>query len=196
MTTQSTVEPTVQSISVPEVQSLIQEPNTLVLDVRSPGEFETAHIDGAVNIPVDQLDPHLREIVHNAGGTMVLVCQSGGRAEQAASKLSRHGKEDLVLLAGGMNAWQQSGAPVRRGEVQRWALERQVRLVAGSIVLATVAASAWLPRAKWVGAGVGGGLVFAAVSNTCMMGNLLTKLPYNRGPACNIDEALTRLGAR
>ena len=95
-----------------------------------------------------------------------------------------------------MNAWQQSGAPVRRGEVQRWALERQVRLAAGSIVLATVAASAWLPRAKWVGAGVGRGLVFAAVSNTCMMGNLLSKLPYNRGPACNIDEALTRLGAR
>lgn len=192
MTTQSTV----QSISVPETQNLIQESNTLVLDVRTPGEFETAHIDGAVNIPVDQLDPHLREIVHNAGGTMVLVCQSGGRAEQAASKLSEHGKEDLVLLAGGMNAWMQSGAPVRRGDVQRWALERQVRLVAGSIVLATVAASAWVPRTKWVGAGVGGGLVFAAVSNTCMMGNLLSKLPYNRGPACDIDQALTRLGAR
>jgi rhodanese-related sulfurtransferase len=186
----------VQSVGVPEVQGLIQEANTLVLDVRTPGEFETAHIDGAVNIPVDQLDPHLREIVHNAGGTMVLVCQSGGRAEQAANKLSREGKDDLVLLEGGMNAWQQAGAPVRRGEVQRWALERQVRLVAGSLVLATVAASAWLPRTKWVGAGVGGGLVFAAVSNTCMMGNLLSKLPYNRGPACDIDQALTRLGAR
>ena len=186
----------VQSIGVPEVQSLIQETNTLVLDVRTPGEFETAHIDGAVNIPVDQLDPHLREIVHNAGGTMVLVCQSGGRAEQAADKLSKQGKDDLVLLEGGMNAWQQAGAPVRRGEVQRWALERQVRLVAGSLVLATVAASAWVPRTKWVGAGVGGGLVFAAVSNTCMMGNLLGKLPYNRGPACDIDQALTRLGAR
>jgi rhodanese-related sulfurtransferase len=186
----------VQSVGVPEVQGLIQEANTLVLDVRTPGEFETAHIDGAVNIPVDQLDPHLREIVHNAGGTMVLVCQSGGRAEQAANKLSKQGKDDLVLLEGGMNAWQQAGAPVRRGEVQRWALERQVRLVAGSLVLATVAASAWLPRTKWVGAGVGGGLVFAAVSNTCMMGNLLSKLPYNRGPACDIDQALTRLGAR
>jgi len=127
---------------------------------------------------------------------MVLVCQSGGRAEQAADKLSREGKDDLVLLEGGMNAWQQAGAPVRRGEVQRWALERQVRLVAGSLVLATVAASAWVPRTKWVGAGVGGGLVFAAVSNTCMMGNLLSKLPYNRGPACDIDQALTRLGAR
>lgn len=186
----------VQSVDVSEAQGLIQDSNTLVLDVRSPGEFETAHIDGAVNIPVDRLDPHLREIVHNAGGTMVLVCQSGGRAEQAATKLSNHGKQDLVLLQGGMNAWQQAGAPVRRGEVQRWALERQVRLVAGSLVFASVAGSALLPKAKWVGAGVGGGLVFAAVSNTCMMGNLLSKLPYNRGPACDIDQALTKLGAR
>jgi len=186
----------VQTMGVAEAQALIHESNTLVLDVRSPGEFETAHIDGAVNIPVDRLDPHLREIVSNAGGTMVLVCQSGGRAEQAATKLSRQGKQDLVLLDGGMNAWQQSGAPVRRGEVQRWALERQVRLVAGSIVLSSVAASALVPRLKWIGAGIGGGLVFAAVSNTCMMGMLLGKLPYNSGPECDIDQALTRLGAR
>lgn len=189
-------QPNIQTVGVAEAQTLIQEANTLVLDVRSPGEFETAHIDGAVNIPVDRLDPHLREIVSNAGGTMVLVCQSGGRAEQAATKLSRQGKQDLVLLEGGMNAWQQSGAPVERGEVQRWALERQVRLVAGSIVVSSVAASALMPGLKWVGAGVGGGLVFAAVSNTCMMGNLLSKLPYNRGPACDINQALTRLGAR
>ena len=186
----------VQTVGVAEAQTLIRESNTLVLDVRSPGEFETAHIDGAVNIPVDRLDPHLREIVSNAGGTMVLVCQSGGRAEQAATKLKREGKQDLVLLEGGMNAWQQSGAPLQRGEVQRWSLERQVRLVAGSMVMSSVAASALVPRLKWVGAGVGGGLVFAAVSNTCMMGNLLSKLPYNRGPACDIDQALIRLGAR
>lgn len=186
----------IQSVGVSQAQGLIKDSNTLVLDVRSPGEFETAHIDGAVNIPVDRLDPHLREIVHNAGGTLVLVCQSGGRAEQAAGKLAKHGKEDLVLLDGGMNAWHQAGAPVRRGEMQRWALERQVRLVAGSIVFASIAASAWIPRGKWVGAGVGGGLVFAAISNSCVMGSLLSKLPYNQGPVCGIDQALTRLGAQ
>ena len=163
----------IQTVGVDEAQALLRETNTLVLDVRSPGEFETAHIDGAVNIPVDRLDPHLREIVSNAGGTMVLVCQSGG-----------------------MNAWLQSGAPVRRGDVQRWGLERQVRLVAGSMVLLAVVASVMVPWLKWVGAGVGGGLVFAAITNTCMMGNLLSKLPYNRGPGCDIDQALTRLGSR
>lgn len=191
-----TIDSNVQTVGVAEAQGLIQQANTLILDVRTPGEFETSHIDGAVNIPVDRLDPHLHEIVSNAGGTMVLVCQSGGRADQAATKLSRHGKQDLVLLEGGMNAWEQAGAPVSRGEVQRWGLERQVRLVAGSIVFASVVASIWVPPLKWIGAGVGFGLVFASVTNTCMMGMLLSKLPYNRGPACDINQALTRLGAR
>lgn len=167
-----------------------------MLDVRSPGEFETAHIDGAINLPVDQLDPHLRDIVAAGGGTLVLVCQSGGRAEQAATKLVRHGKEDLVLLAGGMNAWQSAGAPVRRGEKQRWALERQVRLVAGSIVLLAVLGSIVVPGLELLAGAVGFGLVFAAVSNTCMMGMLLGKLPYNRGAGCDVDQALARLGAR
>jgi rhodanese-related sulfurtransferase len=186
----------VPSVSVTEAQQLIAQPNTLVLDVRSPGEFETAHIDGAVNIPVDRLDPHLRDIVAGAGGTLVLVCQSGGRAEQAAGKLTREGKQDLVLLAGGMNAWQSTGAPVNHGEVQKWALERQVRLVAGSIVLVAVLASIWVPGLEFLAGAVGLGLVGAAVSNTCMMGMLLSKLPYNRRAACDIDQALSRLGAR
>lgn len=188
--------PTVQTVGVAEAQQLLQQSSTLALDVRSPGEFESARIEGAVNIPVDQLDPHLREIVSAGGGTLLVVCQSGGRAEQAATKLARGGRSDLVLLEGGMNAWLAQGAPVKRSENQKWALERQVRLVAGSIVLLAVLLSLVLPWTKWIAAAVGFGLVFAAVSNTCMMGMLLSKLPYNRGPGCDIDQALTRLGAR
>jgi rhodanese-related sulfurtransferase len=190
------IDSTAPSVGVGETRQLIAQPSTLVLDVRSPGEFETSHIAGAVNIPVDRLDPHLREIVAAGGGTMVLVCQSGGRATQAADKLARTGKSDLVVLEGGMNAWEAAGAPVERGEVQRWALERQVRLVAGSIVFLSVLLSLLVPGTQWIAAAVGFGLVFAAVSNTCMMGMLLSKLPYNRGPGCDIDGALARLESR
>lgn len=186
----------VQSVGVGQAQQLVGRADTLVLDVRTPGEFETSHIAGAVNIPVDRLDAHLREIVARAGGTMLLVCQSGGRAEQAADKLVRTGKQDLILLEGGMNAWQAAGAPLERGEVQRWSLERQVRLVAGSIVFISVLLGIWFPGAQFVAGAVGFGLVFAAVTNTCMMGMLLAKLPYNRGPGCDIDQALARLGAQ
>ena len=73
-------------------------------------------------------------------------------------------------------------------------MERQVRLVAGSIALSSVLASTVLPRAKWGAAFIGGGLTFSAVSNTCMMANLLGRLPYNQGPGCDVDAALARLG--
>lgn len=95
-----------------------------------------------------------------------------------------------------MNAWLAQGAPVKTSENPKWALERQVRLVAGSIVLLAVLLSLVVPGTQWIAAAVGFGLVFAALSNTCMMGMLLSKLPYNRGPGCDIDQALTRLGAR
>ena len=182
-----------QAVSVGQAQTLLANPATLVVDVRSAGEYATAHIPESINIPVDQLDPHLRRIVNAAGGTLVLVCQSGGRAEQAAGKLGQEGLTDMVVLSGGMNSWVQAGAPVQHGEVAKWALERQVRLVAGSIVFLAVLASIWLPWAKWIAFAIGGGLSFAAISNTCMMGMLLMKLPYNRGPGCDIDQAIARL---
>jgi rhodanese-related sulfurtransferase len=183
-------------VGVADAKRLLSGDNSLVVDVRTPAEFATSHIPDAVNIPVDQLDPHLRRIVNAAGGTLVLVCQSGGRAEQAADKLVEGGHDDLVVLSGGMGAWEAAGQPTDsiEGE-EKWALERQVRLVAGSIVLGSVLASARLPRAKWLAAGIGGGLTFAALSNSCLMGTLLSKLPYNQGPGCDIDAAVARLGA-
>src|SRR5690606_19628792 len=50
-------------------------PGVLVVDVRTPGEYETAHIEGAINLPLDQVDAHLRRIVADAGGTLLLICQ-------------------------------------------------------------------------------------------------------------------------
>ncbi|GAB3475917.1 rhodanese-like domain-containing protein [Nocardiopsis coralliicola] len=154
------------------------------LDVRTAGEFESAHIAGAVNLPVDKVGAHSAEIA-GAERRIVVVCQAGPRAEQAAAALSAAGAADVAVLAGGMNAWTSSGAPVELG-TERWALERQVRLVAGSIVLVAVLASiAWEP-AKYVAAFIGAGLTFAALSNTCAMALLLSKLPYNR-PAAATD---------
>lgn len=186
---------TTPALSVGEAQQLIANPSTLVVDVRTPGEFHTAHIPESINLPVDQLDPHLRRIVNAAGGTLVLVCQSGGRAEQAATKLGAGGYSDMVVLAGGLGAWQSAGAPIVSAEPgqERWSLERQVRLVAGAIVLVSILLSIWLPWAKWIGGFIGAGLTFAALTNTCMMGMLLAKLPYNRGPGCDIDAAIARL---
>lgn len=179
------------------VRNLIEtNPDVLLVDVRTPGEYETAHIAGSVNLPLDQVDAHLRRIVSDAGGRLVLVCQSGARATQAQQKLTAAGLTDVAALTGGVNAWTAAGGPVARSGKARWSLERQVRLVAGGIVLAAIVASIWVPALRYVAGFVGAGLVFAALTDSCMMGMLLAKLPYNRGPAVDVDAAIARLAAR
>ncbi len=98
----------------------------------------------------------------------------------------------MHILDGGIVAWESAGFAVNRG-TQRWDLERQVRLVAGSIVLTSILGSLAAPKLKWVAAAVGGGLTFAALSNTCAMGMLLSKLPYNRGATCDAQTVVAQL---
>lgn len=181
-------------LDVAAVRSLQStSPNTLLVDVRTPGEFHSGHIDRAVNIPLDQVNGDLVATVARGGGRLVLVCQTGGRAEQAAAKLARAGLADIAVMAGGMAAWAASGAPVERESSARWTLERQVRLTAGLIVALSVLASIWVPWMRFLAGAIGAGLVFAAATNTCTMGMLLAKLPYNRSSDCDIDAAIARL---
>lgn len=166
-----------------------------VLDVRTPGEFRTAHIPGSYNVPLDTLREHRAELLTHLDENVVLVCRSGARAAQAEQALAEAGLPNLRVLDGGMMAWEASGAPVNRGEA-RWELERQVRLIAGSIVLLTGVVGVFVPGAHLIGTAVGAGLTFAALSNTCAMGMMLAKLPYNRGPRTDIRTVIASLRDR
>ncbi|QNS02286.1 rhodanese-like domain-containing protein [Streptomyces xanthii] len=166
-----------------------------LLDVRTPGEFRTSHIPGAYNVPLDTLREHRAELRRHLDENVVLVCRSGARATQAERALAEAGLPNLRVLDGGMTAWEASGAPVNRGE-QRWELERQVRLIAGSIVLVTGVVGFFVPGVHLIGTAVGAGLTFAAVSNTCAMGLMLSKLPYNRGPRTDIRTVIASLRNR
>ena len=179
-------QPMPPEISPSKVQAL-SEGSYRLLDVRTSSEFRTCHIPGAVNVPLDQLGSYREQLVA-AKEPVVVVCQLGGRAKQAQDKLNRAGGSGFHVLAGGMVAWQQAEGPVVKGE-QRWGLERQVRLVAGLIVLLSILGSLVVPGLKFVAGFVGAGLTFAAVSNTCMMGNLLARLPYNRGSRRDVERA-------
>jgi hypothetical protein len=96
---------------------------------------------------------------------------------------------NLHILDGGMQSWDDGRRPVRRGR-QRWDLERQVRLVAGSLVLAGIAGSLFVPNLKYLSGFVGAGLTIAALTNTCAMGMALSKLPYNRSVGCDVDRVV------
>ncbi|TQJ36964.1 rhodanese-like domain-containing protein [Streptomyces sp. NBC_00080] len=166
-----------------------------VLDVRTPGEFRTVHIPGSYNVPLDTLREHRAELLAHLDEGVVLVCRSGARAAQAEQALAEAGLPNLRVLDGGMMAWEVAGAPVNRGEA-RWDLERQVRLIAGSVVLVTGLVGLFVPGAHLIGTAIGAGLTFAALSNTCAMGMLLSKLPYNRGPRTDIRTVIASLRDR
>jgi rhodanese-related sulfurtransferase len=163
-----------------------------IIDVRTPAEFETAHIPGAYNVPLDLLREHRAELRRHLDEDVILVCRSGARATQAGQTLADAGLPNVKVLTGGILAWQAAAAPVNHGR-PRWDLERQVRLVAGTIVLVSILASIAVPAVKWVAALLGAGLAVAALTNTCAMGMLLSKLPYNRGSTCDLDTIVAQL---
>jgi rhodanese-related sulfurtransferase len=165
-----------------------------LLDVRTPGEFTTAHIPGSYNVPLDLLREHRGELRRHLDEDVVLVCRSGARAGQAEGLLSAAGPGNVHVLAGGVTAWESAGGPLTRGG-RTWELERQVRLVAGGIVLVGVLASVLAPWAKWVSAAVGGGLVGAALTDSCLMGMALSKLPWNRRTGPDLAGVLRELGS-
>jgi rhodanese-related sulfurtransferase len=163
-----------------------------LLDVRTPGEFRTAHIPGSYNVPLDTLREHRAELLHHLDEDVILICRSGARAAQAEQALAEAGLPNLRVLDGGVVAWESAGGPLTRGP-ERWDLERQVRLVAGTLVLLTGVAGLFVPGLHLIGTAVGAGLTIAALTNTCAMGMLLSKLPYNRGPRTDLDTVVAAL---
>jgi rhodanese-related sulfurtransferase len=172
---------------------LAEDPRVRVLDVRTAGEFESAHIRGAYNVPLDTLGEHATEIRAAVADPVVLVCQSGARARRADEALRAAGMPNLHVLDGGLNGWLSEGRPVERVR-PRMSLERQVRIAAGAMTATgALLALAVDPLFALLPAFVGSGLVFAGVTDTCAMGMLLARLPYNRAAACDVDAMVRAL---
>ncbi len=166
-----------------------------VVDVRSSAEYESSHIQGSFNLPLDRLPDHVQDLGIVVKSPVVLVCRSGQRAERAERELLGADLPGLHVLSGGLNAWERAGLPVVRGK-QRWAMDRQVRGVASAIILASLVGGSVLPPLRLVAAGVAGGMLVAAITDTCLMARVLAKLPYNRGSSCDVDMHLRGMAER
>lgn len=169
-------------------KQLSENPYLRMIDVRSPAEYESVHIAGSYNIPMNTLQQHGARIRENVRDPIVFVCQSGKRASSAheaaiadpqTQALVERGLIHIHVLQGGIKAWQAAGGKVRRGQ-DRWSMERQIRFIAGTIVLASIVASAWIPWTRWIAGFVGAGLTFAALTNFCAMESIVAKMPWNR----------------
>ncbi len=160
-------------------------PAPLLLDVRTPLEHQEVHHPQARLVPLDELDAPGLANKEGADSEVVVICRSGGRAKKAADKLAAAGMSNVCILEGGMLAWDAAGLPVNRGK-KIMSLERQVRVAAGSLVLAGVILGTWVhPGFYGLSAFVGAGLVFAGITDWCGMGLLLAKAPWNKAPGCS-----------
>jgi rhodanese-related sulfurtransferase len=88
-----------------EAQDLLQKhPDTFVLDVRTPGEYASAHIPGAKLLPIDEIESRFHELPANAE-RIVVHCEAGGRSAAACDFLAGKGFTNLYNMVGGMHAW-------------------------------------------------------------------------------------------
>jgi len=153
-----------------------------LIDVRTPVEFREVHVEVARNVPLDRLDPAALMQARNGSREepLYVICRSGSRGEKACAKFRQEGFTNVVNVEGGTLACEQAGLPVVRGK-KTISLERQVRIAAGSLVLLGAALS-WLVHPAFIGlsAFVGAGLVFAGLTDTCGMGMMLARMPWNR----------------
>ncbi|MFM9589366.1 rhodanese-like domain-containing protein [Streptomyces scabiei] len=180
-------------LSADQVHTRLHE--LTVIDVRTPGEYAAGHLPGAHNIPLDRLDAALPAVRAAADrGDLLVVCASGARSDRACRRLAEQGIS-AATLTGGTTAWTQLGHDTHRpaGARTAWAMERQVRLFAGSLVLTGLIAGQRWNAARWLSAGVAGGLVFSALTDTCGMATVLAKLPHNRPRTTDLDDTLAAL---
>lgn len=156
--------------------------DAFVVDVRTPAEYSEVHVEGTLNFPLGDLARTAPKVAELANGRPItLVCRSGKRAEEARKLLAQAGSADAHCLDGGIESWIASGNPVKRGEGKAISLERQVRIVAGFLVLVGTLLGWFVnPLVLGLPAFVGAGLMFAGITDTCGMAMVLARMPWNR----------------
>ncbi len=171
-----------QTIDVKQLSSKASAGEVDLIDVRMPTEFREIHAECAKNVPLDSLDPAAIEGARNGrtGQPLYVICKSGNRSSKAVQKFLDAGIENVVNVDGGTTAWVSAGLPVVRGQ-KAISLERQVRIAAGFLVLLG-AVLGYFVHPYFVGLSgfVGAGLMFAGITDTCGMGMMLSKMPWNR----------------
>ncbi|MGW2618312.1 rhodanese-like domain-containing protein [Streptomyces sp. NPDC001500] len=194
-----TSSPTPVALGAEQARTRLHE--LTVIDVRTPSEYASGHLPGAVNIPLDRIRRALPEIRHAAErGDVLVVCASGARSENACKLLAGRGVPTATLV-GGTGAWAAEGHDLHTPDAcdtrAGWSMERQVRFTAGAVVLLGLVLGALVhPAFQFLSAGIAGGLVLSALTNTCGMSAVLGRLPLNRPRGADLDAALAALRSR
>ena len=101
-------------ISPTEAVQCMNREKGLVIDVCSAEEFAASHINGAVNVPLDQFEAKLPAAAKNKSTPLILVCAAGARSKRAQAMAQKLGYEKVHSLQGGLTAWKEANLPIAK----------------------------------------------------------------------------------
>jgi len=84
----------------------MNDSDTIVIDVREPEEFLKGHIENAINTPLGNLPAHLSKVEAHKNKPVLIACQTGTRSASAGKILTKAGFEQVFVITGGMQAWE------------------------------------------------------------------------------------------
>jgi rhodanese-related sulfurtransferase len=168
-----------KTVDANTLKQWLDKQRVTLVDVREPAEYAGEHLPDAVLVPLSKFDPNKIPVENNKA--LVLYCRTSNRSAQAAQKLLGAGFEEVIHLGGGMEDWKQKGFPTIIERNAPLSLMRQVQIASGSLVVTGTLLGAFVSPWFLILSGfVGGGLLFAGISNTCALAMLLAKLPINQ----------------
>lgn len=156
-----------------------------IIDVRTAAEIRSKALQGAVHLPLQDITAEavqkVIDLQSNPPNKIFLLCQSGRRAETAAKQLENQITQTIVVIDGGIQAVEKTHPEWVLTQGNAISLERQVRITAGAFILIGVILgfaihSAWFALSGFVGAG----LMFSGITDSCAMGMILARMPWNK----------------
>ncbi len=192
---------TYQTITAEQLKQLDLK-DGIILDVRTTMEHgEKRLVCAHEHVPLDQLNPteFMQRRGRDKAAAVYILCRSGGRARTAAEKFLAEGYSNVFVIEGGITACADCGHEVAGATAVTvpqtgcgLSLERQVRIAAGGLVaLGALLGLISSPVYTLIPLAVGGGLVYAGITDKCGLALLLTKAPWNRGACCRPSHCAT-----
>ena len=177
----------IEQIEAHTLKQWLAAGEAVVLDVRTPAEFASEHIEGAIHL---EHGPSADLSSRFAGKKLVFQCGGGGRSQRACEAFRTLDDEaPLYNLAGGIRGWKAAGLPTasyavcmsRKKPKRTIPLERQVMLAVGLLLmLLTVLIHVVNPQLYLLVGLIGAGLTVAGLTGFCGLAILLSKMPWNR----------------
>jgi rhodanese-related sulfurtransferase len=104
-----------KNITIDEAANIIsKDTNVVVLDIRTPKEFQGGHIRGATNIDFRDKEFAKRIQALDKSKTYIIHCQAGGRSGSACEQVKGLDFKNMLHMKQGYGAWEKAGKPVEK----------------------------------------------------------------------------------